>query len=163
MIPLLTEVQAMQNPALGAVLVWRFACGYNPENTESNGVPMPLAFVVLPIVLHSRTRGEVETTHAASGVRKFEDKFKNQGDMLLAINQRAITMRLLSLRSMRIALAKGLLTLLPEQGTLWPRTYATPRGTAKPVASLMREAEKFGTWCARLSLFELSGILRVEF
>jgi hypothetical protein len=29
---LLSEVQAMHNPALGAALIWRFACGYAPQN-----------------------------------------------------------------------------------------------------------------------------------
>lgn len=163
MIPLLTEVQAMQNPALGAVLLWRFGCGYSPENAGGSGVPMPLAFIVLPVVFHTRTRNEVEATRVSSGVRKFEEKFEEQRDMLLAINQRAIAMRPLSLRSLRLALGSGLLTLLPEQGTLWPRTYAAPRGTAKSVEGLMKAAEKLGTWCAPLSLFELSGILRVGF
>jgi len=162
-IPLLTEVQAMQNPALGAVLVWRFACGYCPENAWENGAPMALAFIVLPIVLHDRTRSGVAATQMASGFRKFEGKFKEKGDLLLAINQRTIAMRPLSLRSLRLALASGLLTLLPEKGALWPRTYATPRGTAKSVEELMKSAEKLGTWCSSLSLFELSGILRVEF
>jgi len=53
--------------------------------------------------------------------------------------------------------------LLPEQGTLWPRTYTAPRGTAKSVEGLMRGAEKLGAWCAPFSPFELAGILRVEF
>lgn len=163
MIPLLTEVQAMQNPALGAALLWRFACGYNPKDTNGNGVPMPLAFIVLPIVLHTRTRDEVHATQASSSVRKFEDKFREQGDLLLAINQRTIAMRPLSLRSLQLALASGLLTLLPDQGTLWPRTYTATAGTGKSVEGLMKAAEKLGTWCAPLSLFELSGILRVEF
>lgn len=161
--PLVTEVQAMQNPALGAVLIWRFVCGYSHENTFGPGVPMPLVYVVLPVVLHSRTRGEVESTHLVSGVRKFEEKFREQGDLLLAIHNRALGMRMLSLRSIRIALAKGLVTLRQDEATLWPRTYTPPAAMAKPVGSLMKDAEKFGNWCAPLSLFELSGILRVEF
>ena len=163
MISLLSEVQAMQNPALGAILIWRFVCGYSPEKTGGNGVPMAVAFIVLPVVLHSRTRDEVEATRIASGVRKFEQKFEARGDLLLAINHRAIAMRSLSLRSLRLGLACGLLTLLPEQATLWPRTYATPGGAAKPIESLMKSAEKLGAWCAPLTLFELAGILRVEF
>lgn len=163
MIPLLSEVQAMQNPALGAVLLWRFACGYNPERTAGHGVPLPLAFAVLPVVLHARTHDEVGATRIASGVRKFEEKFKEQGDMLLAVHKRARAMRLLSLRSLRLALSCGLLTLMHEQGTLWPRTYTPPKGVSGPVEGLMKGAEKMGAWCAPLSLFELSGILRLEF
>ena len=153
----------MQNPALGGALIWRFACGYCPENQPSRGIPVPLAFVVLPMTLHARTCDEVTSTQIGSGFRKFEEKFNEQGDLLLAINQRAVAMRSLSMRSIRLALSAGLLTLLPEQATLWPRTYVPPRGTAKSVDALLKAAEKLGAWCSQLSLFEVSGILRVEF
>jgi hypothetical protein len=39
-----SEVQAMQNPALGAALVWRFTCGYTPIGTGSGGTPLSLGF-----------------------------------------------------------------------------------------------------------------------
>jgi len=161
--PLLNEVQAMQNPALGAVLIWRFACGYSPKRENGRGIPVPLAFLVLPVVLHGRTRAGVDSTNLASGFRKFEDKFEEHADLLLAINHRTFAMRPLSLRSVSIALAAGLLTLLPEQAALWPRTYARAAGATNSMVGLMKAAEKLGTWCAQLSLFEVSGILRVEF
>lgn len=163
MTKLLNEVQAMQNPALGATLIWRFVCGYAPPNDPHEGVPLPLAFIVLPLVLHERTREEVISTRPSSGIRKFEEKFRDNGDMLLALNQRAITLRALSLRSVRHALAAGLLTLIPERGTLWPRSYSTPPVDAKLVLELLAAAEKIGGWCRSLSVYEISGILRVEF
>lgn len=160
---LLSEVQAMQNPALGATLIWRFACGYAPQNDGHDGVPLPLVFVVLPVVLHERTRAEVTATRAASGVRKFEEKFQDRADLLLALNQRAISMRTLSLHSIRQALASGLLALLPERGTLWPRSYSNPPNPSKHICELLGAAEKLGNWCRSLSAYEVSGILRVEF
>ena len=42
------DVMYVQNPALGAVLLWRFTCGY--YSNENRPVPFPLLFVVLPIV-----------------------------------------------------------------------------------------------------------------
>lgn len=163
MTPILGEVQAMQNPALGAALLWRFACGYCPERTATGGVPLPLLFTVLPITLHARTCEEVSRTFAASGLRKFEEKFREHIDLLLAIHQRAVTMRSLSLRSLRIALAAGLLTILTDSATVWPRTYTRIRDVPSSVTELIKAAERLGTWCASLSLFEVSGILRVEF
>jgi hypothetical protein len=160
---LLSEVQAMQNPALGAVLIWRFACGYSPQNEAHDGVPLPLAFVVLPVVLHERTREEVSSTRLSSGAHKFEEKFKGRGDVLFALNQRAIEMRRLSLRSVRHALASGLVTLIADRGTLWPRSYTKPPVDAKSVAELLGAAEKLGSWCRLVSVYEISGILRVEF
>lgn len=163
MTQILSEVQAMQNPALGAALIWRFACGYAPQKEMSDGVPLPLAFVVLPVVLHERTRKEVTSTRASSGARKFEEKFNTQGDILFALNQRAIAMRELSLRSLRHALASGLVTLVAEQGTLWPRSYTRPPVDGEDVSELLGAAEKLGNWCRSLSVYEISGILRVEF
>lgn len=160
---LLSEVQAMQNPALGATLIWRFACGYAPQNDPHDGMPLLLAFVVLPVVLHERTRKEVTSTLRTSGVRKFEEKFQNQGDMLFALNQRAIRLRNLSLRSVRQALASGLVTLIPEQCMLYPRSYTKPPVKAKPILELFAAAEKLGSWCRPLSMYEISGILQVEF
>jgi hypothetical protein len=161
---LLSEVQAMQNPALGAVLIWRFACSYAPQNEVHDGVPLPLAFIVLPIILHERTREKISSTYKSSGMRKFEEKFNGQGDVLVSLSQRVIAMRSLSLRSVRHALASGLLTLISEQGVLWPRSYSKPpvESDAKSVLELLKAAEKLGTWCGSLSVYEISGILRVE-
>jgi hypothetical protein len=163
MTTLLSEVQAMQNPALGAALVWRFACAFAPQNDAHDGVPLPLLFVVLPVILHERTREKVTSTRLSSGARKFEEKFQDRADLLFALNQRATALRPLSLRSVRHALAAGLLTLVPERGTLWPRSYAKPAVEAKSISELLAAADKLGVWCRSLSVYEISGILRVEF
>ena len=161
--PILGEVHAMQNPALGASLLWRFACGYCPQNAAVDGLPLPLLFCVLPILLHARTCDEVSSTLVASGLRKFEEKFRADADLLLALQQRSVTMRPLSLRSLRIALATGLLSLVADSGTIWPRTYAPVRDLPRPADDLLKAGEKLGAWCRPLSLFEVSGIVRVEF
>lgn len=163
MTKLLSEVQAMQNPALGAALIWRFACGYAPQNEPHDGVPLPLAFVVLPVLLHERTREEVTSTRESSGARKFEEKFREKGDVLFALNERSMSLRGLSLRSVRHALASGLVTMIPERGAIWPRSYTKPQVDAKSVAEMLAAADKLGGWCRSLSVYEISGILRVEF
>ena len=160
---LLSEVQAMQNPALGAAVIWRFTCGYAPQNEQEDGVPLPLVFIVLPVVLHKRTREGVSSTQRSSGARKFEEKFQDRGDVLFALNDRAIGLRGLSLRSVRHALASGLVTLIPDRGKLWPRSYTKPPVNAKSVTELFGAAEKLGSWCRSMSIYEISGILRVEF
>jgi hypothetical protein len=159
---LLGEVQAMQNPALGATLLWRFTCGFSPA-TSPKGAPVPLAFMVLPLVLHARTLEMVVGTQANSGLRKLEKKFVNSGDVRLAIQPRMLAMRDLTLRSLRIAMRGGLLTLVPGEAVLWPRSHTQAPAKAKTVMDLLKAAEKIGTWCAELTLFEVAGILKVEF
>lgn len=158
----LREVQAVQNPALGAVLLWRFTIGYCPETATRGGAPMPLCFLVLPMTMHTATCDEITSTQAASGLRAFEQKFKSDGDYLLAIHHRMLSMRVLSLRSLRIALATGLVTLVPSDGSVWPRTrdIVTPDPSVK---RLVAAAEKLGRWFGELNAYEIAGILRVEF
>ena len=160
----LNEIQAMQNPALGAALLWRFACGFSPESSP-NGTPLPLAFVVLPLAFHAKSAQKVSNTLAGSGLRKFESKFNDddRGDVLFALQPRMLAMRDLSLRSLRIAIRSGLLTLVPEDAVLWPRSRSAPPADAKPVGDMLKSAEKLGSWCRDVSIFEVAGLLKVEF
>jgi len=159
---LLEEIHAMQNPALGATLLWRFVCGYSPK-AAAKGTPIPLVFVVLPLVFHAKSEEALAGTQAGSGIRKLEQKFEGRGDTLLAIQPRMLSMRELSLRSLRIGLRAGLLTLVPSEAVLWPRSYSAPPVEGQAVASLLRSAEKLGAWCSDVSVFEVAGILKVEF
>lgn len=163
MTAILNEVQAMQNPALGAALLWRFVCGFTPESRPS-GTPLPLAFVVLPLTFHAKSVEKATTTLAASGLRKFEAKFSDddRGDVLLSLQPRMLAMRDLSLRSLRIAIRSGLLTLVPREAVLWPRSHSAPPSDAKAVGDLLKSAEKLGAWCRDVSLFEAAGLLKVE-
>lgn len=163
MTTVLNEVQAMQNPALGAALLWRFACGFSPESSP-NGTPMPLAFLVLPLTFHAKSAEKLSSTLPGSGLRKFESKFSedDRGDVLLALQPRMLAMRDLSLRSLRIAIRSGLLTLVPKEAVLWPRTRSAPPAGAKPVGELLKSAEKLGSWCRDVSLFEVAGLLKVD-
>lgn len=162
MTDLLNEVQAIQNPALGAVLLWRFVCGYSPE-ARPNGTPLPLVFLVLPLAFHAKSLHQVIGTQMGSGLRKFEEKFNDKGDVLLSIQPRMLAMRELSLRSLRIGISTGLLTLVPKEAVVWPRSRAAAPAETKTVNDLLKSAEKLGTWCGNVSLFEVAGLLKVEF
>ncbi|HEU0035893.1 MAG TPA: three component ABC system middle component [Kofleriaceae bacterium] len=157
------EIQAMQNPALGAVLLWRFTCGYTPESSPT-GTPLPLAFLVLPLAFHARSLEKVLSTRPSSGMRMLEEKFSDRTDVLLSVQSRMLAMRMLSLRSLRIAVRTGLLTLVSKDAVLWPRSRsAPPTAEAKGVGDLLKSAEKLGVWCRDISLFEIAGLLKVEF
>ena len=163
MTAILNEVQAMQNPALGAGVIWRFVCGYSPSSSPK-GTPLPLAFVVLPLVFHARTMEEVAGTLVSSGLRKLGEKFSREdGDILLSLQPRMLAMRDLTLRSLRIGLHAGLITLVPGEAVLWPRSTTQPPDQPKPVTELFKAAEKFGNWCNEISLFEVAGLLKVDF
>src|ERR1700754_2142945 len=65
------EVYVMQNPALGALLLWRFVKAHAEAHPQKLGVPLPLAFLVLPLVWHATSAELIEGTMTASGLRKY--------------------------------------------------------------------------------------------
>ncbi|SRR6266568_324576 len=164
---LATEVRNIQNPALGAGLIWRFVCGYVNEHASKNPVPLPLIFLVLPTILHQQTETFVQGTNKSSGLRAFSAKFgaaKNcKQDLLLAINNRMLTLKNLTLESLRIAIATRLVHL-DTYATVIPlsKTKASA-GIPADIRNMMNNAEKLGAWCAPLTIHEIATTLRVRF
>lgn len=167
MISLTKEVRNVQNPALGAGLLWRFSCGYAESHPTSNDAPLPVAFVVLPIVLHQVSEGLVAGTRKASGLRLFASKFGSSNnsmqDLLLSLHGRTLALRDLTRESLRLAIATRLVRL-EITGTLMAlsRTQAVA-GIPSDVRRLMKSAEKLGNWCGVLTIHEVATTLKVRF
>src|SRR5512140_2791047 len=91
------EVRFTQNPALGATLQWRFVCGYCQSHPTSSHAPLPLVFLVVPVMLHQPTVTFIAGTQKASGLRacvsKFGEASSVKQDLLLAIHDRVILWR----------------------------------------------------------------------
>jgi hypothetical protein len=159
---LLDEFDAIQNPGLGAALIWRSVCGYYGSSNKTEGCPALLAFLVLPLILNEDLRSVVTGTFKSSGIRKFESKFVNEIDLLFSIQERAREMRDLSRRSLALGLSTGLLTLTTESALLWPRSTTFTRALSSDVLKLAAAAEKLGIWAQKTSLRELCYSLRLE-
>lgn len=159
------EATVVQNPALGAVMLWRFACGFCEKHETKNCPPLPLAFLVLPIVLHSDSFADLAKTRI--GLRAFADKFTDsanpRADLVLAIHDRTAAWRGLSLAALQIGVRTQLVTIVTDDGTIMPLSAAKPSGVPDSVRPLLNNAEKLGGWFASLSIFEVSSILKVRF
>jgi hypothetical protein len=159
------EAEIMHNPGLGAVILWRFARGYVEAQAERRGPPLPLAFLVLPLVWHAGTFDELDRTREASGLRKFAAKFTESDgtrDVLLSIHDRAVRWRAKTHASLRMALASGLLGC-GSDGCLTVMAKTNEGGSNPEVFAQCEAAGKLGQWFASLSLHEISLILHVEF
>jgi hypothetical protein len=161
------EVRAVQNPALGAAVLWRSVVGYEQGNRKGAPTPLPILFLLLPILLHDETARVVASTNRGSGLRKFEEKFfgtQAKADLVFAIHTRALAMRGLTLDSLRVSLAGGLLSIDPVSASAFALSK-TPAaaGIAESVRELLRSAEKLGYWLGELTLHEIGIILRVSF
>ena len=66
------EICNVQNPAIGAAVIWRFICGY--YSRENKGVPFPLVFLVLPIIFREELCDVIYTTQKKKGLTKLSEK-----------------------------------------------------------------------------------------
>ena len=160
------EVRNIQNPALGAGLIWRFVCGYQATNPTRSPVPLPLLFLVLPIILNEQTEEFVTSTRSASGLRAFVAKFAKaenaKQDILLAVHDRMLALKQLSMDSVRIALATRLVSL--DGATVIPLSKTQAKaGVPLDVQRMMRNSEKLGVWCGSLTMHEIATTLKVRF
>lgn len=161
------ETRNVQNPGLGAVLLWRFACGYVSRSQTSSNPPFQVLFIVLPIVLHRETLEIINGTNRPSGLHGFADKFSRaaigKSDLLLGIQSRALQWRELTLESLNISIATRLLTISTSDATVVPITTTSISSVPQSTRPLLRNSEKLGEWCSELSLFEVGTILKVGF
>ena len=161
------DVYEVQNPAMCAVIQWRFAIGYQDKRQDAAGPPIHLAFLVAPLVLHPDSQRLLLSTRRSSGLRMFTQKFslasENQGDVLLAVQHRTELFRDVSLRGIQLAVAAGLLTIRTESALLLPLSKTKPRSSRPNVRALLNTSERLGVWMGELTLQEVAFILKVRF
>ena len=158
------EVMYVQNPAIGAALLWRFVCGYYAS--DNRPVPFPVLFVVLPIIFRQDLCTVIRSTQKASGLSKVSEKlFKNkENDSIHFVNNTAIKMRELTLEAFNIAVESNLLSLIAENATVFPLITSESKYTAKGDGkNMINAAEKLGVWCSELTLLEVTKWLKVRF
>ena len=159
------EAQNVQNPALGAAILWRFCCAYANTHPTNDAPALPILFVVLPIVLHQATTELMRRTRSNSGLRAFAAKFGDstvsKQDLLLQIHDRSLRWRTLTLQSIELA-AAGHLIHLTDAGEVIPLSKTRARGLPDEVKQLLGDAEKLGVWCGPLTLHEITTTLKVR-
>ena len=156
------EVYYVQNPALGAAILWRFVCGYHQEKKEL--VPFPLLFIVLPIIFREDLRDTIRSTQKNSGLSKVSEKlFKNKKvNELYTINNTAIELRRLSFDAIRIGIACGLFGVDMGTALVYPLTTTNKRLSVE-TNKILTASEKLGSWCSEMTLTEISKWLKVRF
>jgi hypothetical protein len=165
--PLAREARLVQNPALGAALLWRFTCGYSDRHRTSSNPALQELFLVLPIILHQDTFELLESTNLPTGLHGFTNKFTRsdvgKSDVLLGVNSRAVAWRTLTWESIRLGVRVNLISVAPSSGQVLPMTRTPPTDVPTSIKPLLANAEKLGSWCAELSIFEIGTLLKVSF
>ena len=161
----LSELDLVQNPAVGAYLLWQFALGYQEDGAEA--APLLLAFLVLPMLLHRPPLEAVASPRKASGLPLFAAKFDAEREALLELHGRAMTLRPLSLQSIGVASTSRLVRIDHGAATLhgYPLDLL---GVGKPTTpkrlkGFSAAAAKIGHWFSKLGPAQVASTLRVDF
>jgi hypothetical protein len=160
----ISESAIVQNPSVGAYAVWRFGCSYQAR--EGRSVILPLAFIVLPLVLHQPTLEIVLGTQKGSGLALFAGKLGEKRENLLAIHDRIRTLRELTLESVIIGEQSRLLSINPKDGTI--RANGLDDGVKIPLLPerikwLGPSCEKLGHWFGGMTDHQIVHMLNLEF
>ena len=162
--PPLSDLAIVQNPGLGAFALWRFGQGFQAD--DERPAPFALAFLVLPIVLHRATLGIVTSTNRPSGLALFAAKLGKEREQLLAVHERALLLRELTLQSIAVGVSGRLLSLDYSNANLRANTpEPKPKKLVLPerVRHFGPAAEKLGFWFSKLGTPQVANLLRVEF
>ena len=157
------DIYLVQNPAIGAAILWRFVCGYYAHDNKP--VPFPLLFIVLPVIFREDLCAVIKSTQKGKGLsrvseRLFKDKKK---DNLYCINNTAIALRPLTLDAFSIGVSAKLFSLEKATACVYPLVRTKVSNTSSATKELLNSAEKLGGWCAELSLLEVANWLKVRF
>lgn len=163
---LVKEFYNVQNPALSAYLISRFSLGYLEEN--QNMSPIPLLFIVLPMIYKKEVVDFISSTQKTSSLRFFADKFtekkNSNNDLIIQIQNLSNRYKVMTLEALRIGMA-GELIVIQDDAYILPLkdNINSYKSSSKEVKRMGNAAEKLGIWCSRLSLMEISQILKVRF
>src|SRR5579871_1894535 len=159
----LNELQIIQNPALGAYVIWRYGLSFQGEAGQP--ATLPLAFLVLPLLLHRSTLELIGSTRRVSGLALFAAKIGECRENLLAVHHRALALRRLSLQSIAVGVNCRLLTLNYAAVTLRANTHHPPINLTLPerIRSFASAADKVGYWFSKLDPYQIASTLVVEF
>lgn len=157
-----TEVELIQNPALGCVALWEFGKEYQSLNAEPPS--LLAAFLVLPLVLHGPTRDLITGTQKGSGLGLFAAKLREEREQLMAVHVRALVLRSLTLQSVVFGIRSRFLTLDYPSATV--RANAAPfklPAFPESTKAIRPAAAKVGYWLAKAGLPQAAKQLCVEF
>ena len=127
---------------------------------------LPLAFLLLPLVLHAPTLAMVLSTQRASGLHLFAGKLGEQREDLLALHGRALALRQLTLGSIMVAEQSQLIRIEPSTATLWafsPHHDLKAPVLPERIRRISPACEKIGYWFAGLSDEQVAHTLKVGF
>ena len=155
-----SPVGLVQNPAFGAVVLWRFGRSFQAEKIDALP-PLNSFFLVLPIILHAEALGVVRSTNIVSGLAKFVSNLAENRERLLAIHERVLALRGLTLESVATGIASRLFSINYETAAVRANELKLPP-PPEGIKAHLAGADRLGRWFARLPQGQVFTLLQVN-
>lgn len=116
------EIQSLFNPAFIAINIYALVDGFTKNGNV--GLPMPLAYIAIPLCLHTSTRNIIPST----ATKRFHIWVQENQQILVGFGRRAASMRTRVSQGIIFANSSSLITLT-DDGTL--SKLNKPKGFSK--------------------------------
>lgn len=157
----LSEIDIVYNEALCAYLLWRVGKAFREEG--GNDIFLALLFIALPLLLHDVTLRAIVSTNKPSGLSKAASKIGESRDNLLAIHDRSLRLRGLTLRSLSAGLRCGLFLINYQDAKVHSISDIKAPVLPERLKLHMKAADLLGAWFARLPIEQIASLLRIDF
>jgi hypothetical protein len=159
--PEFDELDIVQNPAVGAFALWSYTHQFYVSTQAAAGPTLPMLMVVLPMVFHEDTLRSIKARHLNGGLHLAiaEDR-----TLPIGLQERMVSTAPITLRSLNLALAAGLVGFDREAGEFFPlKRTLPPVGVGSDTSELCKGAKRLGHWFSTLSLQQVMNLLQVRF
>lgn len=171
----LDYAEIILNPVLGARILWPAIYEYQQSK---DGLPLPLAMLILPICLHKKSRQHIFGMNKKGGLisKAINKKSVNLdptatgNDLAIGLQDRINQTFFLTLQSLDVAIAANLfelnqpeISLVPSYrvaDTNLPRALEAEEGT--PIDEQFKASSRLGAWFANSEIESIYSSLRVE-
>lgn len=157
---LATEAELVQNPALGAALIWAFTAEFASRANQLRGPTMPLVLPVLPMVFHYET---VSSLHSRNFEGGLDLALAENRTITADLHERMRAMFPQTMRALDIGFATNLIQYNRESGEIRPTRKTNPFSTSSDeIGKMFKTASRLGYWFYAIKPERLGPLLRIR-
>jgi len=155
------EFDAVQNPALGSLLLWAFVAEYFRTKGENEGPSFPHMMLVLPILFN---KNFVETIYRKNFNGGLYNALNEDMSLFVGVQNRMQAMSSLTFRSINVCCSAKIVLLDKERYEFIPlRKKSQEYKDNESIHKMLAAARRLGHWFATNDLNQLCGLLKVRF
>ncbi|HEX5422516.1 MAG TPA: three component ABC system middle component [Candidatus Acidoferrales bacterium] len=162
MIDVLFEQHVIQNTGLAAEAIWQAVYEAYDAKGRSEGVPFPLAFLVLPLAFHQRSASTLSSKTQPGALYK---ALADDREITVGLQARMEALADRTFQALSIAFHTGLLTL--DSGStrdLFPGKKTPPvTHVTEEVKTILNAAKRVGRSFAEMNAVQLAVHLNIRF